>query len=75
MTDPAATETERKTITVSLNGPLSTVMQEVERLYLSHAMTLAQGNKTKAAEISGMSRDTFNKKVERYTVQAVYTLA
>ena len=62
-------------ILVSMNGPLSSVIKEVERRYLERALTLASGNKIKAAAIAGVSHDTFRKKLARYTIQAVYSLA
>lgn len=65
-----------RALSVEIAGrPLSAVLQEVERLYLSHAMTEAGGNKAEAARISGMSDDTFRKKIGRYQVKAIYSLA
>lgn len=71
MTDQVNSENQ---VNISLDAPLSTVLQEVERVYLGHVMTKAGGNKVKAAEMAGVARDTFRKKVDRYTVKAVFTL-
>lgn len=57
------------------NRPLSDVLQEIERTYLSHAMTEASGNKAQAARLSGITEETFRRKLSRYTVRAVYNLA
>jgi DNA-binding protein Fis len=62
-------------ITVCTDTPLVNVIKEVERLYLEQVLTLTAGNKRKAAEIAGLSHETFRKKVARYTVQTVYSLA
>lgn len=62
-------------ILVNIDAPLVRVLQDVERRYLERALTLSSGNKTKAAKIAGMSHDAFRKKVARYTIQAVYSLA
>lgn len=63
-----------RTLSISLEAPLATVLIEVERLYLSSAMTRAKGNRVEAAKLAGMPLDTFRKKVKKYTVETVITL-
>lgn len=69
------TASETSEVLICMDAPLASVIKEVERRYLERVLTLAGGNNTKAAEIAGMSHETFRKKVARYTVQAVYSLA
>ncbi|MBT8169896.1 helix-turn-helix domain-containing protein [Falsiruegeria litorea] len=51
---------------------LSHFMKEAEAKYLSYVMTAAGGNKSKASEMAGVARDTFQKKIQRYTVRAIF---
>ena len=72
---PSAQIDERENhVMVNFDAPLSKVLQEVERLYLASAMTKTGGNRTKAARIAGVSRETFNKKLGHYKVKAKYEL-
>lgn len=61
-------------VEIALEGPLSCVLQEVERLYLAHVMTVANGNKCKAADLAGLSRNTFHRKIACYSQRAIITL-
>ena len=40
-------------------------MEEMERRYLSHVLKAAGGNRTRAAEIAGLNRRTFYRRLER----------
>lgn len=54
---------------------LPQVMMEVERLYLEHALSQAGGNRTKAAQLAGVSNTTLRDKLARYTVATKVTLS
>ena len=51
---------------------LAEVIKAVEAKYLGHVLTEAGGNKTKAAELAGISRDAFRRKLALYSIKAVY---
>ena len=40
-------------------------MEEMERRYLSRVLKAAGGNRTRAAEIAGLNRRTFYRRLER----------
>lgn len=67
-------EKENPLARVDLSRPLSAVQAEIERIYLSHAMTRANGNKTEAARLAGLSVDTMRRKLDNYTVKQVFIL-
>lgn len=54
---------------------LPQVIKEVEWLYLENALTLAGGSQRKAAIISGISYETFRRKIQNYKIAAVFSLA
>ena len=43
-------------------------LEELERELLVQALDLAQGNRTKAAKLLGLSRDTFRYRLEKYGI-------
>lgn len=59
---------------IDLNRPLSAVLKEIEAKYLSHVMTISNGNKAEAARRAGMNDNTFRKRIAGYTVRTVFTL-
>jgi DNA-binding NtrC family response regulator len=48
----------------ALNGPVS--MEQMERLTIEQALRIAEGNRTKAASLLGISRDTLYRKLRQY---------
>ncbi len=44
-------------------------LEEVEKSFLTQALTLAQGNKTRAATLLGLTRDTFRYRLEKYGIE------
>ncbi len=44
-------------------------LEEVEKSFLTQALTLAQGNKTRAAALLGLTRDTFRYRLEKYEIE------
>ncbi len=44
-------------------------LEEVEKSFLTQAFTLAQGNKTRAAALLGLTRDTFRYRLEKYALE------
>ena len=56
------------------NQTLSAIMRECERRYLEHVLTQTGGNKTRAAQMAGVSLPTFREKVSRYAVRATFVL-
>lgn len=44
-------------------------LEEVEKSFLTQALALAQGNKTRAASLLGLSRDTFRYRLEKYGIE------
>ena len=44
-------------------------LEEVEKSFLTQALTLAQGNKTRAATLLGLTRDTFRYRLEKYALE------
>lgn len=66
---------ERAIISVNLTArPLSDVIKEVEAMYFSHVLTESGGNKTHAAKRSGLTLETFRRKVRGCSVRTVYHL-
>lgn len=51
---------------------LSQFLKDAEAQYLTYVMTTAGGNKTKVSGMAGIARDTFQKKIQRYTIHAVF---
>ena len=43
-------------------------LEEVERDLLNQALELAEGNRTKAAKLLGLSRDTFRYRLEKFGI-------
>ncbi len=74
MLDTQQTDENPQIVEIDLDAPLSIVLQEVERLYLARVMTLANGNKCKAADLAGLHRNTFNRKLSCYTQKATFSL-
>lgn len=60
---------------VDVTRPLPAVLAEIERIYLAHTMTRANGNKTEAARLAGLSPDTLRRKLDNYTVKQVFVLS
>ncbi|MQQ09082.1 hypothetical protein GFB49_11505 [Epibacterium sp. SM1979] len=54
---------------------LPQVIMEVERIYLEYVLTQAGGNRTKAAELAGLSNTTLRDKLARYTVKTKVSLS
>jgi DNA-binding NtrC family response regulator len=50
-------------------SPLSRVAAEAEKKYIIKILQSTQGNKTKAAEILGISRKTLWEKVREYNIE------
>lgn len=44
-------------------------LEEVEKAFLTQALAHAQGNKTRAAALLGLSRDTFRYRLEKYGIE------
>ncbi len=44
-------------------------LEEVEKSFLTQALSLAQGNKTRAASLLGLTRDTFRYRLEKYEIE------
>jgi len=44
-------------------------LEEVEKSFLMQALSLAQGNKTRAAALLGLTRDTFRYRLEKYAIE------
>ena len=53
-------------LAAAMNQPLS--MEQMERLTIQQALRLAEGNRTKAASLLGISRDTLYRKLRQYQV-------
>lgn len=76
-------EIRAKDLALSINAPLAAVdsagsfvlpesgiqLEEVEKSFLTQALTLAQGNKTRAAALLGLTRDTFRYRLEKYSIE------
>jgi DNA-binding NtrC family response regulator len=43
-------------------------LEDLERELLTQALQLAEGNRTKAAKLLGLSRDTFRYRVEKFGI-------
>jgi transcriptional regulator with PAS, ATPase and Fis domain len=50
----------------AVNGPFS--MEQMERLTIQQALRVSEGNRTKAASMLGISRDTLYRKMRQYQV-------
>lgn len=62
-------------VTINLTKrSLSQVIKEVEAVYLSHVLTQTAGNKARAANLAGMTLDTFRRKINTYTISTVWYL-
>lgn len=57
------------------NKPMSELLQELERNYISYVLTQSGGNKTKAATLAGMAKDAFHRRCNLYSIQAVFRCA
>lgn len=57
-------EPPEATVTAAANRPVS--MEQMERLTIEQALRLADGNRTKAASLLGISRDTLYRKLRQY---------
>ena len=57
-------EPPEPTVTAAANRPVS--MEQMERLTIEQALRLADGNRTKAASLLGISRDTLYRKLRQY---------
>jgi DNA-binding NtrC family response regulator len=44
-------------------------MDAIERVVIAHTLKLANGNKTKAAEMLAMNRKTLHNKIEEYKLE------
>jgi DNA-binding NtrC family response regulator len=53
-------------LAATMNQPLS--MDQMERLTIQQALRLSEGNRTKAASLLGISRDTLYRKLRQYQV-------
>jgi len=51
-------------MTAAMNQPVS--MEQMERLTIQQALRMAEGNRTKAASLLGISRDTLYRKLRQY---------
>lgn len=60
-------------MTMDFRGkPLAEAMRELERTYIAYALTQADGNKTKAAQIAGQTKDAFHRRCRLYSIRSVY---
>lgn len=63
-------------LTMDLRGkPMAEAIKELERTYIAYALTQAGGNKTKAAEIAGQTKDAFHRRCNLYSIRAVFRCA
>ncbi|MGH7452143.1 MAG: helix-turn-helix domain-containing protein [bacterium] len=44
-------------------------LEDLEKSLLTQALQLAQGNKTRAAALLGLSRDTFRYRLEKFGIE------
>ncbi len=63
---PLLTEAPDPPLAAPMNHPIS--MEQMERLTIQQALRMAEGNRTKAASLLGISRDTLYRKLRQYQV-------
>jgi two-component system response regulator AtoC len=70
LTDPVINYTISNTVMVTDNPAELLTMEEIERRYMAHILSITGNNKTMAAKILDMDRKTLYRKLEKYKLDS-----